>query len=454
MRSNNLTAGRKSFPMEHRRLRLYAITFLADLVILMASLRLVARLITHTPAQLAEAELMQATVPLFAIIALYGRAYSIKGLENLRYAVQRLLFALLVSALLFVFLLFYLRPTIGSIREPYFLGLLVAVTGMVAVRAILALYIDKIFDGRIQNRLIIDDGGPVVELEKALRIEVEPTLAVAAVADPAQLDTLGRSMRGMDRVIVSCPNDRREAWARILRAAGVHGEIMSETLNKLGVLDLIRENNVAFLVVSSGPLGLRSRLIKRVMDLSIGILALILLSPVMLIAALAIKIEDGGPVFFVQPRIGHGNRIFRMLKFRSMRVDQLDPKGNRSTARQDVRVTRVGRLIRATSVDELPQLFNVLLSEMSLVGPRPHALGSLASDKLFWEIDGEYWQRHALKPGMTGLAQVRGHRGATDTEEHLTNRLQSDLEYIRDWSPWLDLKILISTLRVLVPDRA
>ncbi|MXO95866.1 exopolysaccharide biosynthesis protein [Erythrobacter aquimaris] len=189
------------------------------------------------------------------------------------------------------------------------------------------------------------------------------------------------------------------------------------------------------------------------MDLLIGVITLTILAPVIMIVALAIKLEDGGPFLFVQPRIGHGNRIFKMLKFRSMKVETSDIDGSRSTTPNDARVTKVGKIIRATSIDELPQLFNVPLGEMSLVGPRPHALGSLASDKLFWEIDGEYWQRHALKPGMTGLAQIRGYRGVTDTEAHLTNRLQVDLEYIRDWSPWLDLKILVGTLWVLVPER-
>jgi lipopolysaccharide/colanic/teichoic acid biosynthesis glycosyltransferase len=104
-------------------------------------------------------------------------------------------------------------------------------------------------------------------------------------------------------------------------------------------------------------------------------------------------------------------------------------------------------------VDELPQLINVLLGSMSIVGPRPHALGSLAGDQLFWHVDERYWQRHALKPGITGLAQVRGHRGATHTREHLTSRLQADLEYMTGWSLWRDISIVLRTAKVLVhPD--
>jgi lipopolysaccharide/colanic/teichoic acid biosynthesis glycosyltransferase len=127
--------------------------------------------------------------------------------------------------------------------------------------------------------------------------------------------------------------------------------------------------------------------------------------------------------------------------------------GNQSASRDDDRVTRVGRFLRSTSIDELPQLINVLLGSMSVVGPRPHALGSLAGDQLFWHVDERYWHRHALKPGITGLAQIRGFRGATHTREHLTSRLQADLEYMSGWSLWRDVSIVLSTAKVLVhPD--
>ena len=143
-----------------------------------------------------------------------------------------------------------------------------------------------------------------------------------------------------------------------------------------------------------------------------------------------------------------------MVKFRSMKVEGSDHAGNRSAARDDDRVTAIGRFIRRTSIDELPQLYNVLVGDMSVVGPRPHALGSQAGAKLFWEVDGAYWSRHSLKPGLTGLAQIRGLRGATDAEADLTDRLGADLEYIRDWNIWRDAWIVVQTLRVLVHPRA
>jgi lipopolysaccharide/colanic/teichoic acid biosynthesis glycosyltransferase len=146
--------------------------------------------------------------------------------------------------------------------------------------------------------------------------------------------------------------------------------------------------------------------------------------------------------------------MFNVYKFRSMSVEAADPMGAQSTVRGDVRITRVGRFIRKTSLDELPQLLNVLDGSMSLVGPRPHALGSLAGQLLFWQVDDRYSHRHVLKPGITGLAQIRGFRGTTNHVDDLSRRLQADLEYIAGWSIWRDLLIIVKTLRVVVHPNA
>ena len=208
------------------------------------------------------------------------------------------------------------------------------------------------------------------------------------------------------------------------------------------------------LVATHGALDWRARLLKRGFDLGLVLLAAPLLLPLVGIVALAIKIDSPGPVLFRQVRVGRNNRRFDIYKFRSMHASLCDANGQLSTQRLDKRVTRVGKFIRATSIDELPQLLNVLKGDMSIVGPRPHALGSLAGGRLFWEVAPAYWQRHILKPGLTGLAQVRGHRGATDHEHELKNRLTSDLQYCARWSFFGDIAIMIRTLGVLVHRQA
>jgi lipopolysaccharide/colanic/teichoic acid biosynthesis glycosyltransferase len=135
-----------------------------------------------------------------------------------------------------------------------------------------------------------------------------------------------------------------------------------------------------------------------------------------------------------------------------MYAEMGDPHGNRSTARDDNRFTRIGKFLRRTSLDELPQLWNVIRGDMSLVGPRPHALGSVAEGALFWDAVPDYWTRHAMRPGMTGLAQVRGLRGATIVRGDIEKRVAADLEYINSWSIWLDLKILLQTTRIVFHD--
>lgn len=270
------------------------------------------------------------------------------------------------------------------------------------------------------------------------------------------LDRLGKLLRNQDQVVVSCPRQRREDWAFLLKSAGVYGEIVSVPAHSLGAIGMHRYDdlNRTTLVVSTGPLRLRGRIIKRAFDTLVAGAALIALSPLLLLVAALIKLEDGGPVLFAQRRLGRGNQFFDMYKFRSMQVGKLDHDGNRSASRNDDRITRIGAIIRRTSIDELPQIFNVLTGNMSIVGPRPHAISSQANNKFFWEVDRKYWQRHCLKPGLTGLAQVRGHRGATEREQDLTDRLQSDLEYIAEWSLLRDIQIVLRTMRVLIHHNA
>ncbi len=188
------------------------------------------------------------------------------------------------------------------------------------------------------------------------------------------------------------------------------------------------------------------RLTKRTFDIVLALAVLVLVLPIMAIAALAIRLESNGPVFFRQRRHGYNDRILTVLKFRSMYDDQTDPEARRVVTRGDVRVTRVGRFLRRSSIDELPQLFNVLKGDLSLVGPRPHAVDAVSTQQeRFTRIVDGYSARHRLPPGITGWAQVNGWRGEIDDPAKLEQRVQYDLEYIENWSLWLDLKILLRT---------
>ncbi|MDO9411453.1 MAG: undecaprenyl-phosphate glucose phosphotransferase [Pseudolabrys sp.] len=185
---------------------------------------------------------------------------------------------------------------------------------------------------------------------------------------------------------------------------------------------------------------------KWLFDKIIGSLMLIALSPVLLIVALAIKLDSRGPVFFKQKRYGFNNDLVEVYKFRSMYTDMSDATASKLVTKDDPRVTRVGRFIRKTSLDELPQLFNVVFNgNLSLVGPRPHAVNAKAEARLYAEAVDGYFARHRVKPGITGWAQINGWRGETDTHEKIQFRVEHDLYYIENWSVLLDLYILFRT---------
>jgi Undecaprenyl-phosphate glucose phosphotransferase len=184
---------------------------------------------------------------------------------------------------------------------------------------------------------------------------------------------------------------------------------------------------------------------KWLFDKSVAALALLGLAPLMALVALAIKLDSRGPVLFRQKRYGFNNELIEVYKFRSMYVDKTDASAAKLVTKNDPRVTRVGRFIRKTSLDELPQLFNVLKGELSLVGPRPHALQAKAAERLYHDVVDGYFARHKVKPGITGWAQIHGWRGETDTPEKIQKRVEHDLYYIDNWSVLLDLYILLKT---------
>jgi Undecaprenyl-phosphate glucose phosphotransferase len=201
------------------------------------------------------------------------------------------------------------------------------------------------------------------------------------------------------------------------------------------------------------PISGWSWFIKMAEDYLVAIFVLVILSPLLFLIALAIKLDSRGPILFRQHRQGFNNAPIEIWKFRTMRTDSANPEGAVIQAtHHDPRVTRVGRFLRRLSLDELPQLVNVLRGEMSIVGPRPHAPGTRARGQLFEEAVERYAARHRVKPGITGWAQINGWRGETDTLEKIQKRVEHDLYYIDNWSIWLDLLIIVQTIAILFRD--
>ncbi len=199
------------------------------------------------------------------------------------------------------------------------------------------------------------------------------------------------------------------------------------------------------LSVFNRPLESWAAFVKTAFDRVVAAMCIVVFAPVMIATAVAIRLESKGPVIFRQKRYGFNNELIEVYKFRSMYTDRCDANATRLVTRDDPRVTRVGRFIRKTSLDELPQLFNVLKGELSLVGPRPHATQAKAENQLYEEVVEGYFARHKIKPGITGWAQINGWRGETDTADKIANRVKYDLEYIDRWSILFDIYILAMT---------
>ena len=444
----------RSVPKHALRLRLYAGLLTLDCALLASAFLIAALVRTGSPFQAHGLLIALLTVPVYAGIALNSNAYSMDVLRDPVAGVIRAVTSFLFTVATILFIAFFLRSTEAISRLVFGFGTVGGIALLAGGRLIFARYVARATGGNPLNEMLIIDDVAIDPPKGATMIEAAMYGLRADAGDPHMLDRLGALIKHCDRVIVSCSAERRQVWAMLLKGANVRGEVIAHAYNECGAIGFGSFDGHDTMLVSSGPLSMRSRAKKRLLDLALMVPVLILLAPLLLLTALAIRLDSQGPVFFAQKRLGRGNRLFTMYKFRSMRSEMCDAEGAQSTRRDDDRITRVGRFIRATSIDELPQLLNVLKGDMSLVGPRPHALGSLAGMQLFWEVDQRYWHRHASKPGITGLAQIRGYRGATHDRIDLTNRLRADLEYLQDWSIWKDISILLATFAVLTHKNA
>ena len=324
-------------------------------------------------------------------------------------------------------------------------------------------------DGRLTPNVVVV--GATVNAERFIR----GALATGDVnvlgvfddrADRAPLQVLGvpvlggtpallnhRIMPYVDRVIIAVNATAQARVAQLVERLEVLPNPVSLFVD-LGRQDQRDASLARFVDLSGATTDVRRAFVKRAQDLVIGGLGLLAAAPVMLLVAVAIKLDSPGPVFFRQRRHGFNNEAILVWKFRSMRHEAADAKAARQVSANDDRVTKVGKFIRKTSLDELPQLFNVLKGEMSMVGPRPHAIGMKSGDVESAKLVAHYAHRHRMKPGVTGWAAINGSRGPVDTAELVQERVALDVDYIERQSFWLDLYIIAMTIPCLLGDRS
>ncbi|MEZ5843185.1 MAG: undecaprenyl-phosphate glucose phosphotransferase [Hyphomicrobiaceae bacterium] len=412
-----------------------------------------------------------ATVSLFHVLGLYQIAALSQALRHM----PRIALGWLAANAALIAVVFFMKA--GPEFSRVWLALWVAGggTALVAGRLAMAALVQHwMRQGRLTRRAVILGAGPASRmLADALTRDAESDVRVCGIFDDrvtptsrndvddepasagalADLIAFARRTR-IDIVIVALPmraERRLVEMMRALRQLPVDIKLWEQASElKLARRAYSTIGSVRFLDIADRPIADWGSVVKWAFDKVVALAAIVLLAPLMLATAVAIRLESRGPVLFRQKRYGFNNELIEVLKFRSMYVDQCDTDASKLVSRHDPRVTRVGRFIRQTSIDELPQLFNVLRGDLSLVGPRPHALAAKAGSRLYDEVVEDYFARHKVKPGITGWAQINGWRGETDTDEKIRKRVEHDLYYIENWSLMLDLYILIKTPFALV----
>lgn len=383
-----------------------------------------------------------------------------------------------VAAILTAFIILQfgmLREFSGGLASFYIItSLVLLVLGRIGFRSLFRQMMQK---GYLGQRVVIygADRSITTRVLELLDIERLPHIQVIGFADDrkTRVDTsaidgvaylggfeeLLEMARGnkLDQIIVALPLVHQERLDNIidrLSAGAIDVCVMPREF--LVLKDRYRVNYIGTLPVLNvwqQPIRDIDGILKEVQDRVVAAIAILLLSPLLILTAIAIKLDSRGPILFRQRRFGFNNLPIMVLKFRSMHVDRQDESGAERTRKSDPRITRVGRFIRRFSIDELPQLFNVLAGDMSLVGPRPHATEMRVGNSYYHDAVSGYAARHRVKPGITGLAQVRGLRGEIDSLERARKRVEYDIYYIEHWSPIFDLRIILETIFKIIWDR-
>ncbi|WP_119388905.1 undecaprenyl-phosphate glucose phosphotransferase [Taklimakanibacter lacteus] len=410
------------------------------------------------------------TLELTFLCMLAMRSLGLYDIAALRHGLRSILLSLATCGAGGV--LNYLLARLGLIDLP--LAWLTAWIGLSAVhlittRGAVALWAKPLErEGRFRKRIAIVGGGKAAE-DAIHALESSPGLDIDIVGlfDDRFDDRSPQSIRvhrklgkigelaqfarqnRIDLIIVAIPLSAEARLLQILKRLWelpidirISGQASRLKLSPRAYTHL---GNLPLLSVFDRPLTGWSSFLKSALDRSLAALLIVLLAPVLAVTALAVRLDSKGPILFKQRRYGFNNELIEIYKFRSMYVDLSDADAARLVSKGDPRVTSVGRIIRKTSLDELPQLFNVLSGQLSLVGPRPHATQAKAQEALYEQVVDGYFARHRVKPGITGWAQINGWRGETDTREKIEQRVLHDLDYIDHWSLGFDLYILLKT---------
>jgi polysaccharide biosynthesis protein PslA len=397
-----------------------------------------------------------------------AHAYLLSSLCSLGKQLKFLPVALLAGCGSMIVCLFLMRDDSLSFREWPFLWLFSSAILLVAWRCYLSRQLHSWSDsGRLARRVAVIGAGEFSR-EFIERLRSEPNFytvvglyddrlsRIPAVQDGVRVrgsvrDLLERSREEqIDLIVIALPLSAMSRISMILEQIGSAVADLCLTTDFVGFrykssqISAVGSNPVV--LIEERPLKDWRAAKKSAFDIALGSMMLVVLSPLLALIALAIRLDSPGPVLFRQPRLGFNNRLFTCYKFRTMHHGMTDLLGDRQASRGDARITRLGKWLRALSIDELPQLLNVLKGNMSLVGPRPHPPNTKAEDKLFGDVVAKYAFRHRVKPGITGWAQVNGWRGETKTVEQIENRVACDLAYIENWSIWLDLRIMVLTI--------
>jgi Undecaprenyl-phosphate glucose phosphotransferase len=397
------------------------------------------------------------------------RLYTLPALNNVVKQMPRLLLGWTAAFALLLAGLFFLKMGHEFSRVWFALWYAAGALGLIAERLAVATVVRHwTSQGRLYRRAAIYGGGTIsADLIRELEVDMDSDVRIVGVFDDRSDDRVDSVISGyphlgslnklvefarstrLDVVIVALPITAERRLSQVTRALSVlpaEVKIPARATQLRFTADTYsRVGNVAMIDLLEKPIADWGTVAKWAFDKVIGLMALIALAPVMLAVAAAIKLDSRGPVFFRQKRHGFNNELIEIFKFRSMYVDRCDSDASKLVTKSDPRVTRVGRFIRKTSLDELPQLFNVMLGNLSLVGPRPHALGAKAAGRFYDKVVDGYYGRHKVKPGITGWAQIHGWRGETDTPEKIQKRVEHDVYYIENWSVLLDLYVLVKT---------